>query len=407
MGGLVTVWSDAGDGCPNRVQISDWSGDRRPVSLAIDWQSRSAVLIARGPSGEQSSVYTGIIAKQAPKFTLAQAYQFDSHAVWAADAAETRQFLVGTDEGAIVVAVPDAGSVTPGMKEAPALIATDVRIASKSATGTTETARPRITGVLPLPATASLAADRKHGYTVTADDTGSLLLHDTTLDAALALPSHIVVAISPNHELVAIANAPKEAITLNRISANDKYLQSLNLPDDIDALSFAPDGRLAIGLDNGNLYILQTDLPGMGFAADPPPAPLPCAGSTLCHHDSVNSIAFNTDGTRMVTASDDNTAIVWEVAREVKPLLRLTHTSRVVGAAFLSQSNELVTVTADQQLWRWNSVNGSPVTRQRDLEMNPFRLVAADSQPVVAVLSDTGTARIIHVDPSKRPTVTL
>jgi hypothetical protein len=52
---------------------------------------------------------------------------------------------------------------------------------------------------------------------VTADDTGSLLLHDTTLDAALALPSHIVVAISPNHELVAIANAPKEAITLNRI----------------------------------------------------------------------------------------------------------------------------------------------------------------------------------------------
>jgi WD40 repeat protein len=145
----------------------------------------------------------------------------------------------------------------------------------------------------------------------------------------------------------------------------------------------------------------------MGFAADPPPAPLPCAGSTLCHHDSVNSIAFNTDGTRMVTASDDNTAIVWEVAREVKPLLRLTHTSRVVGAAFLSQSNELVTVTADQQLWRWNSVNGSPVTRQRDLEMNPFRLVAADSQPVVAVLSDTGTARIIHVDPSKRPTVTL
>jgi WD40 repeat protein len=260
---------------------------------------------------------------------------------------------------------------------------------------------------LPLPATASLAADRKHGYTVTADDTGSLLLHDTTLGAALALPSHIVVAISPNHELVAIANAPKEAITLNRISANDKYLQSLNLPDDIDALSFAPDGRLAIGLDNGNLYILQTDLPGMGFAADPPPAPLPCAGSTLCHHDSVNSIAFNTDGTRMVTASDDNTAIVWEVAREVKPLLRLTHTSRVVGAAFLSQSNELVTVTADQQLWRWNSVNGSPVTRQRDLEMNPFRLVAADSQPVVAVLSDTGTARIIHVDPSKRPTATL
>jgi hypothetical protein len=73
------------------------------------------------------------------------------------------------------------------------------------------------------------------------------------------------------------------------------------------------------------------------------------------------SAAFSADGRRVVTASDDHTARVWE-ADTGKPVgAPLQHGDRVLSAAFSADGRRVVTASWDQTARVWEADTGKPV----------------------------------------------
>jgi len=78
------------------------------------------------------------------------------------------------------------------------------------------------------------------------------------------------------------------------------------------------------------------------------------------HTGGVLSVAFSPDGTRIVTASWDQTAKVWD-ARTGSPQLELKgHTGRVTSVAFSPDGTRIVTASWDQTAKVWDARTGAP-----------------------------------------------
>src|SRR5262249_47519165 len=77
----------------------------------------------------------------------------------------------------------------------------------------------------------------------------------------------------------------------------------------------------------------------------------------LAHQAGVGGAAFSADGSRVVTASLDGTARVWEAATG-KELARLVHNDRVWTAAFSVDGARIVTASDDKTARVWEAATG-------------------------------------------------
>jgi hypothetical protein len=73
----------------------------------------------------------------------------------------------------------------------------------------------------------------------------------------------------------------------------------------------------------------------------------------------VNGAVFSPDGRRIVTASFDGTARVWDAARGALLAILAGHKGRIVSAAFSSDGARILTASADHTARVWDAENGT------------------------------------------------
>ncbi|PYL59582.1 MAG: hypothetical protein DMF31_06335, partial [Verrucomicrobia bacterium] len=120
---------------------------------------------------------------------------------------------------------------------------------------------------------------------------------------------------------------------------------------------------------------------------------VPLRGS-MGHEDVVNSAQFSPDGRRVVTASYDKTARLWDVASGKQIGAPMKHEDTVWSAQFSSDGQRVVTASQDKTARLWDAVNGKPIGETMKHEDNVhFAQFSPDSQRVVTASADK-TARL-------------
>jgi WD40 repeat protein/serine/threonine protein kinase len=158
------------------------------------------------------------------------------------------------------------------------------------------------------------------------------------------------------------------------------YSLVLDPHSSVNSAQFSPDGkRIVTASDDGTARVwdAQTGQP---------------LTESLKHRDRVWSAKFSPDGTRIVTASQDHTARVWD-AQTGQPLTDpLRHNSRLISAQFSPDGKRIVTASNDSRVWdaQTGKLLAGPLPHDREVTTAQF---SSDGMRVVTGSGDV-TARV-------------
>jgi WD40 repeat protein len=76
------------------------------------------------------------------------------------------------------------------------------------------------------------------------------------------------------------------------------------------------------------------------------------------HGAAVRSAAFSPDGLRVVTASDDKTARIWNASTGALLTTLQGHEEQVITACFSTDGNRIATISSDKTARTWNALSG-------------------------------------------------
>jgi WD40 repeat protein len=109
------------------------------------------------------------------------------------------------------------------------------------------------------------------------------------------------------------------------------------------------------------------------------------------HESDVMSAAFSPDGTRIVTASWDKTARIWDAATAKETAVLRGHDREVTSAAFSPDGSRLVTASYDQTARIWDAATATEIAVLRGPVLSAA--FSPDGSRIVTASDDT-TARI-------------
>jgi hypothetical protein len=114
----------------------------------------------------------------------------------------------------------------------------------------------------------------------------------------------------------------------------------------------------------------------------------------LGHDNAVNSGAFSPNGTRVVTASDDKTARLWDAVTGKEIAILRGHDNSVNSATFSPDGARVVTASDDKTARLWDAVTGKEIAilRGHDNSVNSATFSPDGARVVTA--SDDKTARL-------------
>jgi len=87
----------------------------------------------------------------------------------------------------------------------------------------------------------------------------------------------------------------------------------------------------------------------------------------LVHKGQISYVGFTPDGSKLVTASWDKTATVWDLATG-KQLASVTAKAPILGAALSPDGKQFATACNDNTVRVWETATGKPITNALDLD---------------------------------------
>ena len=123
------------------------------------------------------------------------------------------------------------------------------------------------------------------------------------------------------------------------------------------------------------------------------------------HTDKVLFASFSPDGARIVTASMDDTARVWNADGSGTPTVLAGHTDTVLSARFSPDGKRIVTASLDRTARVWNADgSGTPIVLAGHAESVDSASFSPDGTRIVTASSDK-TARVWNADGTGTPIV--
>jgi WD40 repeat protein len=190
-------------------------------------------------------------------------------------------------------------------------------------------------------------------------------------------PTDVTMAISPDGSVIATPDGPAgDKVTLRELRTPRKVRPSL-APGigRIGAIAFAPDGKtLALGGDRTHGAPVLVDIASGTITRR----------MTGGHDDGFVTLAFDREGTRILTAGHDRRAIIWD-ARTGAPLLELRHPGN-------DGFNDTMAAWSPDGTMVATAGGGGKVGLWRVADQTLVRTVAADPEFVTALaFSPDGT----------------
>ncbi len=170
-----------------------------------------------------------------------------------------------------------------------------------------------------------------------------LLLDQHSISYPQARMESDVSAISPDGKIIVLnAAGSLSAISAWNLSSKQMIYKADTTFSQVTSIAFDPSGRtMAIGGRNGELAIIATETGTQlqSFQAD---------------NKRVSQIAFAPDGETFLTASDDNSAKLWQT-RDLAEIHRFDHANAISAIGFTEGGRSIFVASHDYTAQLWNA----------------------------------------------------